>query len=105
MDARNVNKALHSTNHPIPRHENIKAKLPGSRVFPKMDFKSAFRQTELEPELRYLTVFHANDKLYRYNRLTMGLKPSQRELNTALLSVFAHIPNTHLIHDCSCSEG
>ena len=31
----------------------------------------------------------------------MGLKPSQGELNAALLPIFAHIdiPNTHLIHD------
>ena len=77
MDARNVNKALYPTNYPIPRHEDIKAKLYGCRVFSKMDFKSAFWQIELEPESRYLTVFHANDKLYRYKRLTMGLEPSQ----------------------------
>ena len=31
MDARNVNKALYPTNHPIPRHEDIKAKLSGCR--------------------------------------------------------------------------
>ena len=99
MDARNVNKALYPTNHPIPHHEDIKAKLSGCRVFSKMDFKSAFWQIELEPESRYLTVFHANDKLYRYKRLTMGLKPSQGELNAALLPVLAHIPNANLIHD------
>ena len=77
MDARNVNKSLYPTNYPIPRHEDIKAKLSGCRVFSKMDLKSAFWQIELEPESRYLTVFHANDKLYRYKRLTMGLEPSQ----------------------------
>ena len=55
MDARNVNKALHSTNYPIPRHEDIKAKLSGCRVFSKMDFKSAFWKIESEPESRYLT--------------------------------------------------
>ena len=29
----------------------------------------------------------------------MGIKPAQRELNVALRPVFAHIPNTHQIHD------
>ena len=52
-----------------------------------MDFKSAFWQIVIEEESRYLTVFHANDKLYRYKRLTMGLKPAQGELNTALKPV------------------
>ena len=64
-----------------------------------MDFKSAFWQIDLDVESRYLTVFHANDKLYRYKRLTMGLTPSQGELNTALQPIFLHIKCGHLIHD------
>lgn len=99
MDARNVNKAILPTNQPIPRHEDVKAKLAGKKVFSKMDFKSAFWQLELAPESRYLTAFQVNDKLYRYKRLTMGLKPSQGELNAALGPVFAHIKDAHLIHD------
>ncbi|CAB4029394.1 Hypothetical predicted protein, partial [Paramuricea clavata] len=79
--------------------EDIKAKLSGAKVFSKMDFKSAFLQLELHPDSRYLTVFHANDKLYRHNRLTMGVKPAQGELNMALQPLFAHIPQAHLIHD------
>ncbi len=99
LDARNVNKAIHASNVPIPRQEDIKAKLSGARVFSKMDFKSAFWQLELHPDSRYLAVFHANDKLYRYKRLTMGVKPAQGELNMALQPLFAHIPQAHLIHD------
>ena len=99
MDARNVNKAIQSSNYPIPKQEDIKAKLSGAKVFSKMDLKSAFWQIELSDESRYLTVFHANDKLYRYKRLTMGLSSSQAELNVALRPVFAHIENAHVIHD------
>jgi hypothetical protein len=99
LDARNVNKAIQASNLPIPRQEDIKAKLSGAKVFSKMDFKSAFWQLELHPDSRYLTVFHANDKLYRYKRLTMGVKPAQGELNMALQPLFAHIPQAHLIHD------
>ena len=99
LDARNVNKALLSSNLPIPRQEDIKAKLSGSTIFSKLDFKTAFWQLELEPESRYLTVFHHNGHLYRYKRLTMGLKPAQGELNAALSPIFAHINGVHLIHD------
>lgn len=99
LDARNVNKAIQATNLPIPRQEDIKAKLSGAKVFSKMDFKSAFWQIQLHPDSRYLTTFHANDKLYRYKRLTMGVKPAQGELNMALQPLFAHIPHAHLIHD------
>ena len=99
LDARNVNKALRSTNLPIPRVEDIKAKMSGAKVFSKLDFKTAFWQIEIEPNSRYLTVFHSNNKLYRYKRLTMGLEPSQGELNNALKLLFSHIAHTHLIHD------
>ena len=64
-----------------------------------MDLKSAFWQIELAEESRHLTVFHANDKLYRYKCLTMGLSPAQAELNVALRPIFSHIGNAHVIHD------
>ena len=64
LDARNLNKAIMSTNLPIPRHEDVKAKLAGCKIFSKMDFKSAFWQIEIEEESRYLPVFHTNAKLY-----------------------------------------
>ena len=64
-----------------------------------MDFKSEFWQIELDESSRYLTVFHTNDKLYRYKRLTMGIKPAQGELNVALNPLFMSIENAHLIHD------
>ena len=99
LDARNINKAIQSSNHPIPRHEDIKAQLAGAKFFSKLDFKSAFWQLELHPESRYLTVFHANDKLYRYKRLLMGVKPAQGELNNALRPLFSHIGQVHLIHE------
>lgn len=99
LDARNVNKAILQTNHPIPRHEDIKAKLAGCKIFSKLDFKSAFWQIELHESSRYLTVFHANDKLYRYKCLTMGIKPAQGELNVALKPLFSNIKNVYLIHD------
>ena len=99
LDARAVNKAIEPTNSPIPRPEDIKAKLAGCRVFSKMDLKSAFWQLELEEDSRHLTVFHANGKLYRYKRLTMGLKSAQGELNNALQPLFADIEGAYIIHD------
>ena len=66
-----------ASNFPIPRQEDIKAKLTGKKIFSKLDLKSAFWQLEIATEARNLTTFHANGKLYRYKRLIMGLKPSQ----------------------------
>ena len=60
LDARNVNKAVQSTNLPIPWQEDIKSKLSGTRISSKLNFKSVFWQIELDPESSYLTVFYAN---------------------------------------------
>ena len=99
LDARNINKAIISSNLPIPRQEDIKAQLAGAKVFSKLDFRNAFWQLELQPESRNLTVFNLNQKLYRYKRLIMGVKSSQGELNAALAPLFRDIPDAHLIHD------
>ena len=99
LDANNVNKALLSSNFPIPRQEDIKAKLSGKTLFSKLDLNSAFWQLEIDPEARHVTVFHAGGKLYRYKRLVMGLKPSQGELNSALQPLFSQLSDVHVIHD------
>ena len=99
LDAKNVNKALLSSNYPIPRQEDIKARLAGSKYFSKLDLKSAFWQLEIEEESRPLTVFHCLGKMYRYKRLVMGLKPAQGELNAALQPLFSLLKSVHVIHD------
>lgn len=35
LDARNINKAIQATNHPIPRQEDICAQLSGCKYFSK----------------------------------------------------------------------
>ena len=99
LDAKNLNKAIPASSFAIPRQEDIKAKLAGSKFFSKLDLKSAFWQLEIASESRPYTVFHAGGKLYRYKRLVMGIKSAQAELNAALQPLFAHIPQAHIIHD------
>ena len=96
---RNANRAINSSNIPIPRVEDIKSQLNGSKYFTKLDFKSAFHQIEIDESSRYITVFHAGHKLMRYRRLTMGAKPASGELTKALLPLFNDIPEAHVIHD------
>ena len=48
VDMRNVNKAIQNTRIPIPKVDDIKAKLSGSKFFTKLDLKSVFHQLTLE---------------------------------------------------------
>ena len=99
VDMRQVNLAIESTNIPIPRVEDIKTQLARCQHFSKLDFKSAFHQLELDEESKKITVFHAGDRLMRYQKLTMGTKPASGELTKALLPLFQSIPEAHVIHD------
>ena len=53
VDMRQVNKAIKNNNLPIPKVEDIKAKMAGNKVFSKLDFRSAFHQLHLAEEIRY----------------------------------------------------
>ena len=98
VDMRQVNKAIKSTNLPIPKVENIKAKMAGNKVFSKLDFHPAF-QLHLIEESRYATVFHGNGRLMRFCRLTMGNMVSSGELTKAFIPIFSSIDHTHIIHN------
>ena len=98
LGACNLDKALIFSNCPIPRQEYVRAQLSDTNFYCKLDFKSAFWQLEQDTETRALTVFHANNKLYRYTKLIMWVKPAQAELNVALKSIFSHTPNVYQIH-------
>ena len=78
---------------------DIKVQLSGSNTFSKLDFKSEFGQLQLHPGYCYFTVFHANNKLYRYTRLIIWVRPAQSELNVALKAIFGHITHVFLIQD------
>ena len=93
LDAHKLNKVLISINSPIPKQEDIKVQLPGSKIFSKLDFKFAFWQLELHANSCYFTVFHENNKLYYYTCLIMGVKIAQSELNAVLRPLFGHIPH------------
>ena len=99
IDMRQANKAIRKTNLPIPRPEEISSQLAGYTIFSKLDFASAFHQLEIDEESRILTVFHANGRLMRYKRLTMGTAPASGELNKALRPVFHDIEDAHVIQD------
>ena len=97
IDMRKPNVAIRDNNIPIPRVEEKRAKLAGSSLFTKLDFKCAFHQLELSPQSRYITVFNDGEKLKHYTRLTMGTKPASGELNKALRPLLNDIRAAHVI--------
>ena len=99
VDMRQVNKEIKSTNFPIPKVEDIKAKMAGNKVFSKLDFRSAFHQLHLSEESRYAIVFHGDSRLMRFCRLTIENMVAFGELNKAFIPIFSNIDHSHIIHD------
>ena len=99
VDMSGPNQAIKQTNIPIPRVEDIKARMAGNELFSKLDFKSAFFQLELDEDSKILTVFHAGNKLLRLNRVVQGCCPSSGEMSKALAPLFRDIRQAHLIQD------
>ena len=99
VDMRNANKAIKMPHIPIPTPEEVRSRFAGYTTFSKLDFKSAFHQLQLDEPSKLMTVFHANGKLMRYCRLTMGSCPATGELTRALRPLFADCPDVHVIHD------
>ncbi|XP_029648392.1 uncharacterized protein K02A2.6-like [Octopus sinensis] len=61
-------------NYPLPTPEDIFAKLDSGKIFSKLDLSDAYLQIRLDDEcFKYLTI-NIHKGLYKYNRLSFGLK-------------------------------
>ena len=68
-----VNKASPIDKYPIPRIEDLFAKLAGGRTFTKLDISQAYQQLCLDEESQKFVVINTSKGLFRYNRLPFGI--------------------------------
>ena len=87
-----VNAQLHIDRHPIPRVEELFAKLPGGQHFTKLDMSDACLQVELDNATKQLLVINAHRGLYRYNRLAFGPAPAPAIFQRLVENLVAGIP-------------
>ena len=68
-----MNAELQPEQYPLPRIEDIFAKLSGEQKFSKIDLRQAYHQLEMEEDSKkYLTINTRMD-LFQYNRLVFGI--------------------------------
>ena len=87
-----VNPCLHVQQHPIPRIEELFAKLQGGMHFSKLDMRDAYLQIELDDETKQLLVINTHKGLYRYNRLCFGPSPAPAIFQNLVDNLVAGIP-------------
>lgn len=69
-----LNDALETNRHPLPLPDDIFATLAGGTVFSSLDLSDAYLQITVHPDSRHLLTINTHRGLFRYNRLTFGIK-------------------------------
>lgn len=69
-----LNDALENHRYPLPLPEDIFAKLNGATIFSHIDLSDAFLQIEMDDESKDLLIINTHIGLFRYNRLSFGIK-------------------------------
>ena len=68
-----VNKASPLDRYPIPKIEDLFAKLAGGQKFTKLDLSQAYQQLCLDDDSKKFVVVNTLKGLFRYNRLPFGI--------------------------------
>ena len=68
-----VNQVSKLDKYPIPKIDDLFAKLAGGRSFTKLDISQAYQQLILDSESRKYTVINTHRGLFCYNLLTFGI--------------------------------
>eukprot|EP00731_Ephydatia_muelleri_P010462 Em0005g1048a len=68
-----INPHVYVDPHPLPRFEDIIAKLSGSKTFSIVDFTDAYLQMEVDPSSRKFMVVATHKGYFHYKRLPFGV--------------------------------
>ena len=68
-----INRATKLDQYPIPKIEDLFAKLSGGKMFTKLDLSQAYQQVRLDAASKELVVINTHRGLFRYNRLPFGV--------------------------------
>uniref|UniRef100_H3AL87 ribonuclease H n=1 Tax=Latimeria chalumnae TaxID=7897 RepID=H3AL87_LATCH len=68
-----VNRIAKVNSYPLPRIEDLYAKLSGGKKFTKLDLKNVYLQIELEEDSKKFVTINTQRGLFQYNHLSFGM--------------------------------
>ncbi|GFS02824.1 polyprotein [Elysia marginata] len=89
-----LNKEVKRDEHPLPRIEELPAKLEGGEKFSSIDFSHAYTQLCLDEESQNLTTINTHCGLFKYKRLPYGISACPEIWQRTIESIFGNIPST-----------
>lgn len=88
-----LNENLENHRYPLPLPGDIFAKLNGSTIFSHIDLSDAFLQIEMDDESKNLLVINTHVGLFKYNRLTFGIKTAPTIFQEVMDQLIAPLKN------------
>ena len=87
-----VNQASKLVAYPIPKVEDLFAKLSRGKHFSKLDLSQAFLQLELDEHSKQYVVVNTHKGLFQFNRLPYGISSSPGIFQRTMDSLLQGIP-------------
>jgi hypothetical protein len=88
-----VNKHLVEINYPLPRIEEMFAKLHGGQHFTKIDLNQAYTQFELDEDAKKLLTWSTHRGLFTVNRMPFGISPASAKFQKYIEQLFMGMKN------------
>ncbi|XP_049272538.1 uncharacterized protein K02A2.6-like [Rhipicephalus sanguineus] len=94
-----VNVATVTEQYPLPRVDDIFARLNGGEVFSTLDLTQAYNQLPLDNESKKLTVINTHKGLFCFNRLPFGISSAPAIFQRHMDSLFKDLPGVQAYLD------
>ena len=94
-----VNPQLQTEEYPLPRIDDIFAKLAGGKKSTKIDLRQAYHEMEVEEESQEYLTINTHQGLYLYNRLIFGISSAPAIWQRSLDQILEGIEGTSCIID------
>lgn len=99
IDPKDLNTAIKREHYPIKTVEEVMTRMPGDKVFSKLDAQQGFYQVELDEESSTLCTFNTPYGRYRYKRMPFGISSAPEVFQSIMTQAFDDTEGVEVIVD------